>query len=97
MRRLRVYGRGWFAIGVGVVVVGPLELGEMRGRIGVVGKPRRERAPTDSSRGGSYGAGSWIYRVDCRANTPRLYAGHDGYPNVGLRGQDPGDKFVAAG
>ena len=26
-----------------------------------------------------------------------VYAGHDGWPNVGLRGRVPGDKCVAAG
>ena len=91
MRCLRICDRGWTAIWVGVG--GSLELGGGDGR-------RRSRqasmAPTDSSHVGSYGVGSWIFRGRS-ASTPHLYAGHDGWPNVGLRGRVPGDTCVAAG
>ena len=56
--------------------------------------PTGRRAATE----GSYGVGSWtlgpIFRqVPCLY----VYAGHDGWLKVGLRGRVLGDKCVAAG
>ena len=87
MLRLPVCGRGWLAIGVVVVemvVVGPLELAEGGSRMSKPQWPPQTAATFDLM-------GSVVESLGpIGKDTPRVgvgvYAGHDGWPKVGLWG-----------